>query len=78
MYEARWVDFGFGGSGSDFGEVGLYNLNDDLAESNNLKDQHPEKFQELDQLYSDWFAQMGDPAKGTKHYEPKAKKKKKK
>ena len=52
----------------DKGNVGLYNLADDLAEENNLKDAHPEKFQALEKLYNDWFEQMGDPAKGSKHY----------
>ena len=62
----------------DKGEVGLYNLKDDLGESKNLKDQHPEKFQALEKLYNDWFAQMGEPAQGSKHYVPKGGKKKKK
>ncbi|VGO15734.1 Arylsulfatase [Pontiella desulfatans] len=60
----------------DKGETGLYNLDDDISEENNLKDAHPEKFQALEKLYNDWFEQMGEPAKGTKHYEKKASNKK--
>ncbi len=52
----------------DRGEVGLYNLSKDIAEENNLKDSHPEKFQELKALYDAWFAEMGAPASGSKHY----------
>ena len=59
------------------GEVGLYNLKDDISESNNLKDQHPEKFQELEKLYADWFAEMGEPTSGSKFYKPKTRKKNK-
>jgi arylsulfatase A-like enzyme len=38
------------------GEKGaLYNLDDDLAESIDLSAKHPEKFQEMEQRYADWF-----------------------
>lgn len=53
------------------GTSGLYNLADDISESNNLKDTHPEKFQTLKKLYEDWFEQMGDPAKGSKYWKDK-------
>ena len=62
----------------DRGETGLYNLADDIAETTNLKDQYPEKFQALEMLYNEWFAQMGEPAKGSKYYGAKGGDKKKK
>ncbi|MGB0413595.1 MAG: sulfatase-like hydrolase/transferase [Coraliomargarita sp.] len=52
----------------DRGEVGLYNLAEDIGEENNLKDAHPEKFQALEKLYNKWFEQMGDPASGSKYW----------
>jgi arylsulfatase A-like enzyme len=55
----------------DRGTVGLYNLAHDAAEENNLAERHPEKLQELKKLYDEWFAQMGEPAKGTKQYDSK-------
>jgi len=64
----------------DRGEVGLYRIAEDISEQNNLKDKYPEKLQELKKRYEAWFAQMGDPANGTKYYDPKigtGKKKKK-
>jgi len=60
------------------GEVGLYNLAEDIAEKDNLKDSHPEKLQELKKLYDEWFAQMGEPAAGSKNYKRKSRGKKKK
>jgi arylsulfatase A-like enzyme len=57
------------------GEEGLFNLAQDIAEANDLKSKNPEKFSQLKKLYADWFAQMGDPAKGSKYYEPKGGKK---
>ena len=62
----------------DRGEVGLYNLSKDIAEESNLKDKYPEKLQELEALYDAWFEEMGDPASGSKNYEPKSAVKKKK
>ncbi len=62
----------------DRGEVGLYDLSKDIAEENNLKDKYPEKLQELKKLYEEWFAQMGEPSKGSKLYDPKGGGKKKK
>ena len=52
--------------------MGLYNLSKDIAEEKNLKDKHPEKLQELQTLYDEWFSEMGEPAKGTKQYEPRS------
>lgn len=57
------------------GEEGLFNLADDIGEANDLKERNPEKLSQLKKLYSDWFAQMGEPTKGSKHYEPRKKKK---
>ena len=34
----------------------LYNLEDDPTETNNLAEQHPEKVEELDQLFTEWKA----------------------
>ena len=59
------------------GDVGLFDLSKDIAEANNLKDSHPEKLQELTQIYDEWFAQMGEPVSGSKNYVPKAGGKKK-
>ncbi|VGO19540.1 sulfatase-like hydrolase/transferase [Pontiella sulfatireligans] len=50
------------------GKVALYDLSKDIAEANNLKDAHPEKLQELQKLYDAWFAEMGDPSEGSKHW----------
>ena len=55
----------------DRGEVGLYNLANDIGEQNNLKDSHPEKFHEMEKLYQAWFAQMGEPASGSKYWKAK-------
>jgi arylsulfatase A-like enzyme len=38
----------------------LYNLEDDPTETNNLAEQHPEKVEELDQLFTEWKAGLPD------------------
>ena len=55
----------------DHGEEGLFNLADDIAESNDLKALHPERLAQLKKLYADWLAGMADPASGSKEYAPK-------
>ncbi|MCC2686136.1 MAG: hypothetical protein K0R75_3035 [Paenibacillaceae bacterium] len=39
----------------------LYNLADDVTESRDLSSEHPEKVQELTEIYRQWRAQMIDP-----------------
>jgi len=40
----------------------LYNLEDDPTETNNLAEQHPEKVEELDQLFTEWKAGLPEYA----------------
>ncbi|MBB3697067.1 sulfatase-like hydrolase/transferase [Flammeovirga yaeyamensis] len=40
---------------TEYGDVGLYNLKEDPSEKNNLKDQLPEKTQELKTAFENWY-----------------------
>ena len=42
------------------GGVRLYNLAQDLAESTDLSEQHPEVFSRLMRLYEEWKSRMGE------------------
>jgi len=47
----KWVDMG-GGQG------GLFNLAEDIGETNDLFQSHPDKLAELKQAFADWIAEM--------------------
>ncbi len=44
--------------GSNSGKVALYNLNNDIAERNNLIEEEPEKANELQQKFDSWMEEM--------------------
>ena len=63
------------------GQTELFNLNEDISESNDLKDKYPEKYQELLKHYNKWLDELPEPVNGFKRWSPDqtvAKKKKKK
>ncbi|MFP3938355.1 MAG: sulfatase [Phycisphaerae bacterium] len=49
------------------GQWELYNLADDIGESNNLADRMPEKVRELDRAWHEWNAQLKEPGWFTQH-----------
>lgn len=52
------------------GRVGLFNLAEDISESNDLAKRMPEKVLELTRLHDGWLAEMASPVKaGAKRYE---------
>ena len=48
----------------------LFNLNEDLSESKNLKDQYPEIYQRLLSSYNTWLGQLPEPVSGYKTWTP--------
>lgn len=54
------------------GKMELFNLAKDAAETTDLSKDHPETVQALTKLYDTWLADMAEPAKGSKHWNPDA------
>jgi arylsulfatase A-like enzyme len=52
------------------GQVELFNLNDDVGESKNLIDKHPERAAQLRKAYDGWLDQMATPVSGYKRWTP--------
>ncbi len=43
------------------GNLGLFNLKEDIGEQKNLSDAHPERVKELNEKYLEWRGEMGTP-----------------
>ena len=43
------------------GEIELYDLENDISESLNLAEKHPENFENLKTKYKEWRSEMGEP-----------------
>lgn len=54
------------------GKMELFNLAKDFSETTDLSKDHPETVQQLARLYDAWLADMAEPAKGSKHWNPDA------
>lgn len=63
--EGRWaVRSGDWKLVGDKGRIGLFDLSQDVSESNDLSKQMPEKVAELTALHDAWLAEMANPVKG--------------
>ncbi|MCU0857223.1 MAG: sulfatase-like hydrolase/transferase [Pontiellaceae bacterium] len=58
------------------GKTELFNLTEDPGETKNILSEHPEKAGELTKIYNAWLAEMPDPVKGSKQWNPDHQKKK--
>ena len=49
----------------------LFNLQDDVGETKDVADEHPQRVQRMTALYEAWQSQMGKPRRGTAKYKNK-------